>query len=403
MDLEILSVAINNLRHQGLRSYLTLLGVIIGIASIFALVSIGDGLNASVTEQFEKLGSNTIFIAPGGTFSSGSGSPTATVTFKDSDIARLESYPEVKNVIPFFATSTVGKHGSDQTTISIFSYDPDKSESLEETGTIEVQEGRLFNNQDVFAAMVGEQFAEKAFSREIGLKNIIEINGKKYKIVGILKPSSQNIGGGGPETNNTVWIPEKGARQTFPNYASNFMFAQTFNKDQVASAKDKIQRYFDRVYGKDQTTVQTSEQLLDQIKQFLAIISGTLIVIALISLIVGGIGIMNAMVMTVLERTKEIGTMKALGATNTRIMTLFLLEAGLIGLVGGLLGSLLGFLIGQGMSIAGQAAGINLQAVATPELFLFVLAFSIIIGMISGAYPAWRASKMDPVVALRYE
>ncbi len=401
MDIEILSVAITNLRHQGLRSYLTLLGVIIGIAAIFALVSIGDGLNAAVTEQFEQLGSTTIFIAPGGAFSGGSS--VAKVTFKDSDISRIESYPEVKNVIPFYATSTISRHGSDEKTVSVFSYDPVKSQPLEETGTIEVQEGRLFNEQDVFTALIGEEFAKKAFSREIGLKTTIEINGKKFKVVGILKPSAQNIGGGGPETNNTVWITEKGAKLTFADYGANFMFAQTFTKDQVNTAKDKIQRYFDLKYGKDQTTIQTSEQLLEQIKQFLTLISGTLIVVALISLVVGGIGIMNAMVMTVMERTKEIGTMKAIGATNAKIMTIFLLEAGLIGLVGGLLGSLLGFGIGQLVALVGQSAGVNLQAVATPELFLFVLAFSVIVGMVSGAYPAWRAAQMDPVVALRYE
>ncbi len=403
VDLELLSTASSNLRHQGLRSMLTLLGVVIGIAAIFTLISIGEGLNAAVTEQFEQLGSNTIFIAPGGAFQSAGGSPVVEVGFKDSDIARIEGYSEVKNVIPFFSSTALARHGSDEITVTVFSYDPAKAKPLEETGTIEVEEGRMFSEQDVFVAMVGRQFAEDAFSREVGLRSSLQINGKKFKIVGILKPSAQSIGGGGPETNKTVWITEKAAKLAFSGYASNFMFAQTFTQDQTKSAKDKIQRYFDRQYGTDQVNVQTSEQLLEQITQFLAIISLVLIVIAAVSLVVGGIGIMNAMVMTVLERTKEIGTMKALGATNNTILSLFLVEAGLIGLVGGVIGSLLGLGIGQLVAIVGQSSGINLKAVATPELFLFTLAFSMIVGMLSGAYPAWRAANLDPVEALRYE
>lgn len=402
MQFELFQTAARNLQHQGVRSLLTLLGIVIGIAAIFALISIGDGLQAATKGQFEKLGSNTIFIAPNGSFG-GNSTARSEVRFSDSDIRKLESIPEIQYVIPFYSTITTVKYAGEEATVAILSYDPEKTKPLESTGYVELEEGKAFTERDVFTAMLGGTFAEKGFGRELKPKSVIEINGKKFKVTGILKASAQTIGGGGPNTSNIIFITQKAANLTFPNPEPGFMFAQTFNAEQVEEGADKIQRYFDRQYGKDSVSVITSEQLLEQINQFLGIVSLFLIIIASISLIVGGIGIMNAMIMTVLERTKEIGTMKAVGATNSHILLLFIMEAGLIGLVGGIIGAILGFIFAQIASIAAQANGINLQASANIELLLFVLAFSVFVGMISGTYPAWRAAKMDPVEALRYE
>jgi putative ABC transport system permease protein len=343
-------------------------------------------------------------VDSGGAFSSEGGTPVAPVKFSDNDVARLEGYPEVQNVIPFYSASTTVRRQNEEASAIVFAYDPVKTRPLETSGVIDLEKGRAFDEEDVFAAMIGKDFAEKGFARELDLKSTLEINGKRFKIVGILKPNAQTLGGGGgPNTANTVWITEKAAKLTFPNFGYGFMMVQTYGKDQIPDAVDKLKRYFERQFGKDQVSVQSSEQLLDQIKQVLSLISTVLLVIAAVSLVVGGIGIMNAMVMTVLERTKEIGTMKAIGATNNTIMALFLIESGLIGLIGGLIGSVLGWLIGQVVSFGAQASGINLSTVSGPELWVFVLAFSMIVGMISGAYPAWRAAQMDPVAALRYE
>lgn len=401
--LEIITVAFRNLEHQGIRSILTLLGIIIGIASIFALISIGQGLQVATTEQFEQLGSNTVFIAPGGSFDSSGNSPRSQVKFTETDISRIESFPEVQHVIPFFSTNVPVTYAGQQTTAIILSFDPRKTRPLEDTGIIEVESGRSFTDQDVFAALIGKTFAQDGFNRELKPKSTVTVNGKKFTIVGILKSESQTIGSGGPNTNNTLFITEKAARLTFPDYESNFMFAQTFYNEQVNDAKDKIQNYFDKKYGEDTTSITTSAQLLDQVNQFLGIVSAVLVIIAAISLVVGGIGIMNAMVMSVLERTKEIGTMKAVGANNQTILAMFLTESAIIGLVGGIIGIILGYLIAVGAASAAQAAGINLTAVISLELFLFTLGFSVLVGMLSGAYPAWRAAQLDPVDALRYE
>jgi putative ABC transport system permease protein len=400
MNTKIFWIALRNLRHQGVRSTLTLLGVIIGIASIVALISIGQGLQASTTEQFEKLGSNTIFVIPGSL--SQQGMPS-TISFSDTDIRRIESFANVKSVIPFFSTNSKLKYASQELSVSVMSFDPKKTQVLEESGYVELRDGRSPSEQDVFAVLVGGKLADDGFTRPIKVRSTVEINGKKFKVVGIMKPSASTLGGGGPDTGNGVFITQKAAELTYDNPQPIFMFVQTFTKDEATGIKDKIQRYFDKTYGEKSVTVSTSEQLLEQINQFLGIISTVLVVIAAISLIVGGIGIMNAMIMTVLERTKEIGTMKAIGATNHTILALFLMEAGLIGLVGGIIGSLFGYGIAQGAAAIAQGAGINLLAVATPELFVFVLLFSMLVGMISGAYPAIRAARMDPVEALRYE
>ncbi len=405
LDAEIFSIAFKNIRQQGLRSYLTLLGVIIGIAAIVALVSIGQGLNQAITEQFGKLGANTIFISAGNmqVGQSSQSSTSAQFRLTDADLSRIESFPSVEHVIPFYSLFAPVKHGTEQATATILGFDSKKAEPLMETGFLDVEEGRIFTEKESFVAVVGKTFVTNAFTRELKLRSTIEINGHKFKIVGILKPAAATVGGGAPNTGQTIFIPEKSFRQVTTVDKPNFVMAKTFTNDQVAEAKAKIQRYLDNKYGKKNFNVSTAEQVLASISQTLAILSLVLVSIAAVSLIVGGVGIMSSMVTAVLERTKEIGVMKAIGATNHTILLLFLIEAAMIGGVGGVFGGLLGMGISELISAAGRANGINLRAAVSPELFFGAIAFAMVVGMLSGFYPAKRAAALDPVEALRYE
>ncbi|MDO8427859.1 MAG: ABC transporter permease [Candidatus Diapherotrites archaeon] len=409
MDFETLSVAFRNLRREGVRTYLTLIGVIIGIAAIAALLSIGQGLNFAIEEQFQQLGTNTIFITPGGLSPGTSSARSAAVASRtssvlhDADLRAIESFSEVDEVIPLFSFSSLVKHAAETVNSSILAFDPVKAESLLATGFIEINEGRSFVENDVFTVLVGKDLAENGFLREIKPHTSIEINGKRFRVIGTLKQGAQSIGGG-PNISNTLILTEKGFKQAFGSSQSPlFVMVKTFDQDSTLSAKEKIDRYFERQFGEKVFTVTTSEQVLEQVTQVLGLISLFLVGIAAISLVVGSLGIMNAMVTNVLERTTEIGVMKAIGATNSRILSLFLTEAALIGLIGGIIGLILGFSASQLVAILGQSAGFNLKAILDIPTILFILGFSMFIGMISGYYPALRASRMDPVDALRRE
>lgn len=402
LDPELFLVAGRNLRQQGVRSYLTLLGVIIGIAAIVALISIGDGLNLVATEQFESLGSNTIFVLPGGSTQGDTG-PASQSLLREVDVRYIEGIPGVEGTIPIFSTYANVEKGGEKTNLTIFGTDAKKSALFVDSGFISIEEGRLVRTTDIYTAYVGSTIAKESFRREIKPKSSIYINGTRFEVIATLKANSQSVGGGGPGTGSTIFITEEAFKKVFDVDGTNFMFIKAFSKDDVPAISERVQRYFDKKYGEKSFLVQGSDQLLEQVKGFLGIISLILIAIAAISLIVGGIGIMNAMVMTVLERTREIGVMKALGATKNTILALFLIESGAIGFVGGLIGIVVGVALSQLVAIAGQSAGFNLAAPVTIELVSFALLFSVLVGALSGLYPAWRAANMDPVEALRYE
>ncbi len=401
---EVPRFAISNLTHQGLRSYLTLLGVIIGIAAIVTLFSLGAGLNNAAQEQFEKLGSNTLFVASAGRFSQSNGdSPVTNVkTLSEATIEKIRSIPEVEVVLAPLVAPTNADYGRERVSASVIATTPEEAKSFRDTGFVELDEGRDFENRDVFSVVVGYNLAHNVFKQDVRVGDKIMVEGKSFKVIGITKENAQSFGGG-PNTNNVLFMTKKGFDQIFEETDPVFLLVKTQSKDDVELARDKINRIFDSIYGKDQKVfeVQTSEQLLAQIGQFLAIIQLVLVGIASISLLVGGIGIMNTMIMSVIERTAEIGVMKAVGATNTLVLSVFLAEAAFIGLVGGVFGVIIGYGLAFIVGAASVASGLALKVVVDPVLVTSSLLFAMLVGMLSGLIPARRAALMDPVIALR--
>ncbi len=393
---DITETALKNLRRQGIRTFLTLIGIVIGIAAIVSLLSVGQGLSVAVEKQFEQLGSNTIFVIPG------AGSTSVRTKLTNTDISIMENVKGVQTVVPIYSGTAVMEFNGQRVNIQVSAAEASKASIFDDTGYFTIDEGRMLTKSDTSGILVGARVAKDFFDEEINLRKQVKINGESYKVVGLLKDQAQSFGGG-PSTGTSVFMSLDGFRKFNDSESPSIIFVKTYSPKDVNEATTLIEKNLEKKYGENSVIVLGSEQILEQINSILGLITVFLTGIAAISLIVGGVGITNAMIASVLERTKEIGLMKALGASNFIVLTLFLLEAGFIGAVGGIIGVIVGFGLANIIAFVGQQAGFGLSAVQSPEIIVFALAFSMIVGMISGFYPALRASKLDPVEALRYE
>jgi putative ABC transport system permease protein len=396
---EIVSVAVQNLFREGVRTFLTLIGVIIGIAAIVSLLSIGNGLNNAVEQQFEQLGSNTILIIPGSAQLGFS-----RIKLSESDISSIENVSGIDSVVPIYSKSAIFSYNGEKVNVSVNAVDAKKSVIFDGTGFMEVEEGRMLENNDSGGILIGSNIAKDFFDREIHTKKKVLLDGIEYEVVGILKPQQASFGGG-PSTGGTVYMSLEAYQRIVQNQSISpaIVFAKTFSSEEANTAADEITDLLEKKYGEKSVFVSSSEKLLEQVQTFLSLITIFVVGIGAVSMIVGGIGIMNAMITSVMERTREIGLLKALGASNNTVKTIFLLEAAFIGGIGGLAGIILGYIMSTIIALAGQAAGFNLLASYGLEITFGALIFSMIIGMLSGVLPAIKASQMDPVVALRYE
>ncbi|MDD4251245.1 MAG: ABC transporter permease [Candidatus ainarchaeum sp.] len=395
MIYDLFNEAIKNLSRSGIKTYLTLLGIIIGIAAIVSLVSIGSGLGMAVEQQLDQLGGKTIFVIPGGF-------QNIRIKLNETDISNFESIRNVESVVPVYSTSAILEFNGEKINVSVNATDSGDKTLFENTGFFNVKEGRDFTRNESGSILLGSEIAENYFEKKIEIKKLVKINGKDFRVIGILKPLPQSFGGG-PDPGNTVLMSLDAFKRISTNLNPTIIFINATDKESVPQVVDDIKDYSDKKYGDKSVNVLSSDNLLETINSLLDMITMFILSLAGISLIVGGIGIMNAMITSVLERTKEIGTLKALGASNNKILTLILIESALIGLIGGIIGILLGFGLAEVIAIIGTQSGFALIAVKSYEIIFGALAFSMIIGMVSGFYPASRAANLDPVEALRYE
>jgi len=401
---DFLVLSVNNLKRRRLRSWLTMIGIFIGIAAVVSLISLGQGLQNYIDDQFQQLGSDKIIIQPRLLGPPGSATSESLI-LREKDLKVIENVRGVKWVMGMLV-----KQGSvqfkDETTISYyFGANPEDLELLSEIQSYKILNGRDLKKGDKYKVLVGYNHAFGDIwdnSMEIG--NSIEIEGQEFKVVGIIDKI------GNPIDDAAIYMTKDVLKEILNiKDEESQIIAKTdegFDPQEVA---DNIERKLRKSRGEkeDQETfnVQTSEQLLETFSNIFAVVQGVLVGIAGISLLVGGIGIMNTMYTSVLERTKEIGTMKAIGAKNSHVLLLFLLESGLLGLVGGLIGVSIGIGLAKGAEyIALIYIGTPLlQASLDPIIMFGALGFAFVIGALSGLAPAYQASKLKPVDALRYE
>ena len=332
-------LAFGNLRHRGLRSWLTILGIFIGIAAVVSLISLGAGLREAITGQFGSIGADILTIQNKG---AGFGPPGSTIVEKlnNNDVKIIESVNGVKLII----TRLIKVVKVEFNKVANFKYVfdlPDNSEKLNliyDTFGVEADSGRLIREGDSGVVLIGSDFgANKEFGKDFAVGKKIKINEKEFEIIGVLKKMDSI------QLNFMMIMPTKDLENLL-NIKNQYdiIITQVEEKDEIEIVSEQIQNKLrqdrNEEIGKESFSVQTPLQALSGVNTILNIINIIVVGIAMISLFVGGVGIANTMYTSILERTKEIGVMKAVGAKNSDILWIFLIESGLLGLVALVLG-----------------------------------------------------------------
>lgn len=396
--LEYILLALRALQTNKIRSILTMLGIIIGVASVILLVSIGTGLQNFVTAQFTALGSNILWVMPGEVdLSQGPRSVAMSASkFELSDVSDLERGSRyIKQATPMVQGFGKFTYKGESVSTEVWGV----WENYFAITNFEPDYGRIITQNDVERSrrviVLGHKPAIDLFgegSNPVG--KLLPLNEVQFEIVGVLK--SKGGGGALGSADDFTAIPLTTAMRQFDRNRPYMIFVEVNDAEGIEQAKKDTERILRRRLKGDEFSVIEQTQLLTTINQFLGVVTMALGGIAAISLLVGGIGIMNIMLVSVTERTREIGLRKAVGATGQDILIQFLIESVSLSLVGGIIGILLG-------SAGSLALRSFIQTVVTPWSVFLASGFSALIGIIFGVAPAVRAAKLDPIEALRYE
>jgi len=413
---DIIEITLANLLHQKIRSWLTILGIVIGVASIISLISISIGMQENVNKQTGALGANHITVTagseragrmmgmmgggggppPGGGFMQGDSDEVA-ITFQEAE--ELRSIPGISVIDAQLTDRSDITYDDMNISLSVVGTGPD---ALPEVLTSELEDGRYLSSSDRYSVVVGYSVAHEVFSddeEEVNLLNKqIEIDGTSFKVVGVIEES-----GGMQGSDNDIYIPLETAKDFYgqDDNASQFIVVVEDGKD-VDAVASEIEEELKDLHNLNEDedadfsviTATSMQSAVSSISETITLFLGG---IASISLIVGGIGVLNTMYMSVLEQTKTIGVLKALGAKDRDIINLFLVEAATLGFIGGAAGVGLSFFASIVLSM------FNLPSVISPELVALGLFFSILVGIVAGVVPARNAARISPVECLRYE
>jgi len=399
--LETIKLSTSAMRRNKTRSFLTMLGIIIGVFAVIALVSLGTGLRNYITGRFESLGSNNLYVIPGGGDESGGLNRMQAMSgigskLKPSLVEEVKKIGSpVSEVIGELEVPGVAKYRNKHLTVTMIGTTPE----IFILDNLEMDQGRFFNRSEVSSAknvvVVGSEVVNKLFEGKEPLDKELIIADNRFKIIGTLK----SRGGGvmGATADRVVLTPITVAQKLSDNKNLQTILVKVDDKNRMDEAKYRIKTQLLKTLKEDDFSVVSQETILNTISSILGVLTTALGCIAAISLLVGGIGIMNIMLVSVTERTREIGIRKAVGATNRDILTQFLAEAVFLSLFGGFIGVFLGYL---GTLIVGKLLSANAFSWWS---VLLALGVSSLVGVIFGVAPAITASRLDPVEALRYE
>lgn len=405
MNKEYFQIALKNLKARRLRSWLTMLGIIIGIAAVVGLISIGQGLQAAVEEEFQELGTDRILISPVGDRFISIGADVSDLT--EDDVEHIKNTRGVKEAGYYRIKTAQFEWGQDDIGFyPVLGLQIDDSyEMMSSTLQLDIIEGRELRQGDRRRIIAGYDFANfQGFDSNVRSSGSMTINGERYQIAGI------NDRIGNEFDDRAVIMTMDGFKDLFDVGDSvDEIVVQVepglLPEEVVPVIEEDLRRKRGVSEGEEDFQVETFENIIGAFLDIFNVITVVIVGIAGISLIVGGVGIMNTMYTSVLERTRDIGVMKATGARNKDIKKIFLFESGLLGLIGGLIGLIIGmsFALGVEYLVVEILEQPLLSINFSPWLLTSALLFSFVIGMISGYLPARQASNLNPVDALRSE
>jgi putative ABC transport system permease protein len=396
---DIFTLSFTNLRYRKIRSWLTLIGIFIGIMAVVALVSLGQGMEDAINDQFAALGTDKITIQGAGS-TYGPPGTGAVGKLTDHDVRIIEEVSGVSLVIPRYLKPMVVEFNDEKKLFYGASVPIGGEDIIQEVLGIDIIEGRMIRGNEGNNILVGAGI--KYSDRELLVGQKVNINEEQFRIVGKLEKT------GNPIIDNQILIGENIMVDVLqlPNEFSLIAIQIEEGKD-IMEMSSIIERRLrtDRgqKIGEEDFIISTPQEALDSLNSILNSVKILIVGIAAISLLVGAIGITNTMYTAVLERRREIGIMKSIGATNNDVQSIFLFESGLLGLVGGIIGVVLGVLIAKSVEIGAEIAfGKSIiQASFDPWLIAGVLLFAFLVGTISGTLPAKKAAKLKPVDALK--
>jgi putative ABC transport system permease protein len=396
MNTNLLRITWKQFSERKLRSALTIIGIVIGIAALISLILLSAALKNGITDQFESIGTDVILVAPKAALGGG-GPPSGIGVFTDQDVRVIESIPQIREVNPFLGQNFEIEYGREKTRLQVNGIEAD--ETYEDFISVEIEFGRFLQVGDEKSLNIGSRIARDTFDKDIFVGNSLRVNGEKYTVIGIFKEEGEI------QSDTLIYAPISAVRDTIGEKdAITAIAVQVSPGADLVVMDQRISDALEKDRGEKDFETTTPIEIANEIGGLLGVVDLIVISIALVSLFVASLGITNSLFTSVTQRTNEIGTMKAVGAKNSQILSLFLFESAILGLLGGVVGVIVGLILAFGIAVPLNSFGFFQFSITLDYMLMGqAILFSMILGILSGILPAIKATRMKPVEALRHE